>query len=81
MDAFDEHVDQLSGFANSSTEDQDQQNWNDRIQNIVDYYINKTSELLDIYDSLNKTIDDIKTNYCTPKPTPTTPNTPYFHHV
>jgi hypothetical protein len=34
---------------------------------MLDYYINKTSELLDVYETLNNTIEQIRVEYCSPK--------------
>jgi hypothetical protein len=67
MDAFQDHYNDLQGFYNSSVHLTDKLHWNASIRDMVDYYINKTAELLQVYTELNVTIEQIKAVYCAPK--------------
>jgi len=63
-DAFEDHYDDLVKFANQSIEDQDQQYWQQRVTDFIDYYVNKTLELADVYDELNATLHTLKIVWC-----------------
>lgn len=68
MHAFEDHYKDLVKWANSSEEAVDRQRWKESVQDMLDYYINKTGELLRVYDKLNNSVTEMKAQYCAPKP-------------
>jgi hypothetical protein len=67
MYAFQDHLKDLRLFENTTEELSEKLKWKSKIRDMLDYYINKTAELLDVYTNLNITIHDIKSVYCSPK--------------
>jgi len=67
MYAFQDHLKDLRLFENTTEELSEKLKWKSKIRDMLDYYINKTAELLEVYTNLNITIHDIKSVYCAPK--------------
>jgi len=63
-EAFEDHYNDLKAFENSSSEVVDKYHWQERAQDFIDYYVNKTFELAHVYEDLNNTVLEIKTTYC-----------------
>jgi len=74
MTAFEDHLKDIRSFKNSTDVESEKDKWQLKERDIVDYYINKTAELLEVYVNLNKTINQINTTYCAPKVVPVTPS-------
>ena len=72
--SFTDHLKLLGNFSNSSVDLEDQLLWKSRARDMIDYYINKTAALLDVYTDLNKTINEISQIYCNPKKNETASN-------
>lgn len=64
MESFKDHLKILGNFTNSSIDMEDKLHWQERVRFTLDYYINKTASLLDIYTDLNNTINEISRSYC-----------------
>ena len=67
MIAFEEHLQDIRLYKNSTDADEEKEKWQIKEKDMVDYYINKTAELLDVHQNLNNTINQIKTTYCNQK--------------
>ena len=74
MTAFEDHLKDIRSFKNSTDVESEKDKWQLKERDIVDYYVNKTAELLDVYVNLNNTINQNKTTYCAPKVVPVTPS-------
>jgi len=74
MTAFEEHLKDIRLFKNSTDIPSEKEKWQFKERDIVDYYVNKTAELLDVYVNLNMTINQINSTYCAPKVVPVIPS-------
>jgi len=75
-DAFEDHLKDVKEFQNSSTEVVDKYHWQEHAEDLIDYYINKTGAMMNVYEDLNNTVVEIKNTYCNMKVVVTVNTTP-----